>query len=395
MKMLKAAATAATLAALACASAAQPLQSRISPAAIEDIRTCAERMAATDVFSGVLLIEQGGRTLLEFSSAANGSGPFTMDTPFHLASASKMFTAVAIAQLAEQKQLRFDDQLGRYLKELPPELAKVRIDQALTHSGGVRGLTQLTPAIAARIQAARTARELVPLVAEAGLAFAPGSKSEYSNGGFVLLGAVVEVVSGKTFREYVTDNVLAKAGMTNSSFVEPAGAPVRLSRMAPGAPPGGRARTRMGAGTTPAGGWYASARDLDRFIRALRDKRLVGAATLDLRLTTRTTVRSGQSSASSDKRGYGYGFGIVETATDKIVGHNGGAPGTNSEVAASVRSEWAAIALSNIDPPAATNLMAFARHVILTGSGTVAECDAIAATPGPFELGARPRQLGD
>jgi CubicO group peptidase (beta-lactamase class C family) len=308
-----------------------------------------------------------------------------MDTPFNLASASKMFTAVAIAQLAEQKKLRFDDPLGHYLHELPPELAKVRIDQALTHTGGIRGLTQLTPAIAAQIQGASNARQLVPLIAEAGLAFEPGSKTEYSNGGFVLLGAVVEAVSGKTFREYVTENILAKAGMTGTTFAEPAAAPVRLSRMAPGAPPGGRARTRIGGGTTPAGGWYASARDLVRFVRALREKRLVSGATLDALLTPRTSIRSGQSSpTSSEQRGYGYGFGILETGNDKIVGHNGGAPGTNSEVAGSVRSGWTAVALSNIDPPAATNLMTFARQVILGGSGTTAQCDAIAATPGPF-----------
>lgn len=378
-------AAAAGMSAALLLGATPPPSPRVGRAAIDKIQACAERMADADRFSGVLLIEQNGRPLLEYSKAASGSGPFTMDTPFHLASASKMFTAVAIAQLVEQNKLRFDDPLGRYLNELPPDLAKVRIDQALTHTGGIRGMTRLTPAIAGRIQGARNARELVPLIAEAGLSFEPGSKSEYSNGGFVLLGAVVEAASGTSFRDYVTTNIFAKAGMASTAFIEPAGAPVRLSRMAPGAQSGRRARTRMTGVTTPAGGWYASARDLARFVAALRDKKLVNAATLNELLTLRTTVRSGQSSpASSEKRGYGYGFGIEQSAGDKIVGHNGGAPGTNSEVAASLGRGWTAITLSNIDPPSATNLMTFARQVIRGGDGSAEQCDSVAAIPGPF-----------
>jgi CubicO group peptidase (beta-lactamase class C family) len=87
---------------LAGAALAQAPLGKIGPAAVEQIRMCADRMAAADRFSGVIRLEQDGRPLLEFARSAAGSGPFTMDTPFHLASASKMFTAVAVAQMAEQ-----------------------------------------------------------------------------------------------------------------------------------------------------------------------------------------------------------------------------------------------------------------------------------------------------
>jgi D-alanyl-D-alanine carboxypeptidase len=239
--------------------------------------------------------------------------------------------------------------------------------------------------LATRIRSTSTARELVPLIAEAGLAFEPGSKTEYSNGGFVLLGAIVEAASGKTFRDYVRANILVKAGMTSTRFDEPPDGPVRLSQMAPGAPAGGRSRTRMDAGATPAGGGYSSARDLARFANALRRHRLVSASTLKTMMTIRSQPRSVPGRPSAERRGYGYGFGITETGSDTVVGHNGGAPGTNAEVAVSLRNGWSLVALSNIDPPAATNAMTFARQVIGSGSGTSAQCDAIAATPGPFD----------
>jgi D-alanyl-D-alanine carboxypeptidase len=369
------------------ATAARPLGTQaIAQAAVDQIRTCAGRLAADDRFSGVFLIEQDGQPLLEFSSSAPGSGPFTMDTPFNIASAAKMFTAVAIGQLVDQGKLRFDSQIGDYLDELPPDLTQVRVDQALTHTAGIRGLTQLTPELGARIRTARTARDLVPLVSQAGLAFAPGSKMEYSNGGFVLLGAVVEAASGLSFGDYVARNILAKAGMSNTGYVEPANAAVRLSRMALGASAGNRAPTRFGGGATPAGGWYSSARDLVRFATALRDGRLVTPATMKAMLTIRSSPsNSTPSQAKAERRGYGYGFGIAESAGDTIVGHNGGAPGANSEVAISLKRGWTAVALSNIDPPAATNLTTFARQVLDSGIGTGAECERIGTTPGPFE----------
>lgn len=350
-----------------------------------NIRNCLASMAAEDRFSGVFYVEKDGQPLLEFSRAALGSGPFTIDTPFNIASAAKMFTAVAIGQLVDQGTLRFDAPLGVFLKELPPELAAVRIDQALTHTGGIRGMTQLTPDLSARIRASKSARDLVPLIAREGLLFEPGSKTQYSNGGFVLLGAVVEAASGVNFQDYVARNILAKAGMTSSGPVERPTAAVRLSRMAPGAPPKGRARTRMGS-ASPAGGWYSSARDMARFARALRQNQLLSPATTKSLLSIRSTVgRSAESGSARLRTGYGFGFGITETGSDKIVGHNGGAPGSNAEVWTSVNNGWTAVALSNIDPPAATNAMNYARQVLISGAGTMADCQRLAAMPGPFD----------
>lgn len=357
----------------------------ISPAVVENIRVCAARLAATDRFSGVLLIEHDGKAVLEFSRAATGSGPFSMDTPFNIASAVKMFTAVAIGQLVEQGKVRFDGRLGDYLSELPGNLARVSVEQALTHTGGIGGLTRLTPDVAARIRGAKNARALVPLIAEGGLSFEPGSRTEYSNGGFILLGAVVEAASGMHFRDYVASNILAKAGMTSTSADEPPNAAVRLSTIAPGARPGGRALTRMSSGGTPAGGWYSSARDLARFARALREHRLISRPTLESMVTIRSRPASGaRALQAAEQRGYGYGFGVTEAPTSKIVGHNGGAPGSNAEVAISIGNGWAIIALSNIDPPAATNLMTFAQQTLRSGRGTLAECEQVASVPGPF-----------
>ena len=127
-----------------------------------------------------------------------------------------MFTAVAIGQLVDAGKLRFEDPLGRHLPGLPPALAAVTLHQLLTHTSGAGNY--FMPQNRAAITAARTAADLVPLIAAQPLEFEPGSKMAYSNSGFVLLGAVVEKVSGQTYERYVADHVFKPAGMASTSL---------------------------------------------------------------------------------------------------------------------------------------------------------------------------------
>src|SRR5688572_6581320 len=142
-----------------------------------------------------------------------------------------MFTAVAIGQLADSGKLRFDDPVGRHLPDLPAELRAITVDQLLTHRSGLRDYFQ--PKNRAAMQSARTATDLLPIAIADGLAFAPGSAQAYSNSGFVVLGAIVERLSGLRFADYLQRRVFATAGMAETSLDGTAPRAVPMTRMSP------------------------------------------------------------------------------------------------------------------------------------------------------------------
>ena len=116
--------------------------------------------------------------------------PVTPDTRFTVASANKMLTAVAIAQLHEAGRLQFDDPIGKYLPDYPnKEMAKVTIRQLLSHQGGTGDIGVLLPEEGANRAWARTIDDLMKLNGDRGPSFAPGTAFDYSNYGFLLLGA--------------------------------------------------------------------------------------------------------------------------------------------------------------------------------------------------------------
>ena len=159
----------------------------------------ATQLAAADRFSGVLVVEQNGERLYEkpFGIADRESNsPARLDTPFLFASQGKMFTAVSVLQLIEAGKLGFDDPVGKYLKDYPnEEMAKVTIRQLLSHQGGTGDIGVLQPDEGANRAWVRTLDDLVKLNGDRAPAFRPGSGFEYSNYGFVLLGALVDAPS--------------------------------------------------------------------------------------------------------------------------------------------------------------------------------------------------------
>lgn len=146
-------------------------------------------------------------------------------TPFHIASLSKPFTAVAIAQLVEQGKLKLDDKLVTYLpefSEIPDErYEQITIRQVLTHTSGIpRNIAPddwLNPSYGPNALA-----ENLEIIKDHELDFIPGVKFDYSNSAFDILGVVISRVSGMPFHDYVTANIFAPAGMQNSSFIKPA-----------------------------------------------------------------------------------------------------------------------------------------------------------------------------
>jgi CubicO group peptidase (beta-lactamase class C family) len=316
-----------------------------------------ERAAARDLFAGAVLVAKNGRTV--FSGAwgladRERKVANRLETRFRIGSMNKMFTAVAVAQLAGQKKLKFSDTLGQILPGYPNKdvAAKVTVHHLLTHTGGTGDI--FGPQFREKRLELRELQDYVSLYGKRGLEFEPGSRWAYSNYGFVLLGMIVEKVSGQSYYDYVREHVFKPAEMTRTGSL-PESEKV-LDRSV------GYMRPQDGAWTpntdtlpwrgTSAGGGYSTVEDLARFAHALLAHKLLDAQHTAL-------VTAGKVATPRD--GWKYAYGFADNTEDGVrrIGHGGGAPGMNGELRIFPGSGYVVAVLSNLDPPAASRLADF------------------------------------
>jgi len=304
-------------------------------------------------FSGVVLLARGPRVALERAAgeADREHGvPVTRDTVFGLASMNKMFTGVVIGRLVEQGRLAWTDPVGKHLKGwLPDPLASsITIEPLLTHTSGLGdylGKIETDP----KLRTARSLSAFKDLVRASAVEGKPEDGLRYSNTGYVVLGAVIEAVTGRDYFDVVREEVYAKAGMTRSdSWCRDEIVPGRALGYIPPAEAESRGLGRgwrtngnlQGTRGTSAGGGYATAGDLLRFARALVDGKLVKKETLETLLTPRVRFLSGH---------YGYGFELSEGRDgQRVFGHAGGFPGVNGELRIYGDGAWTLVMLSNV-----------------------------------------------
>lgn len=322
-------------------------------------------------FSGVVAIADDQKILEEVAvgdaDRANGRAS-SPSTRFNIGSINKTFTCVAIAQLVERGLLQFNDTVGKILPDYPNKEAasKISIHHLLTHSSGIAPYT--TQFLPSGSKSVSSLQLLVENFAAEPLRFEPGRRQEYSNAGYVLLGRIVEVVSGQSYEDYVRERVYKPAGMAETRFEpvpppDPAvatgylrvaadGKPVMLR---PGAPVPDLSATTLAPNTSmlepgnAAGGGYSTARDLIAFARALRGRRLLGTA------MTEFLLNATFSGADGPKYGYALREEIVNGR--RFLGNGGGAPGINAELRFDPAGGLVVVALSNISPPSATHML--------------------------------------
>ena len=328
---------------MACAFAASqsPVASQGRPGAL---RTWLDTRAATE-FSGVaLIVDRTGDEVIAASGEADRTTHIanTPDTRFNVGSINKTFTAIAIAQLVEAGRLSYRDRLAAHLPDYPNKEAasQITIHQLLTHRSGVASFP------GTRFRTANTGdtvADLVRVVAAEPLAFEPGTRQQYSNGGYVLLGRVVEIVSGQRYDEYVSEHVFKVAGMADTAFTTPGTAGVAIGYAESGA------NTSLIEKGNPAGGGYSSARDLARFARALAEGKLLGPKM--------TKYLLHDTLAGIDGEKFGYALREQTAGTRRFVGNGGGAPGVNAEFRLEPDTGLIVVVLANSSPPSATRLL--------------------------------------
>lgn len=190
----------------------------------------------------------------------------------------------------------------------------------------------------------RSLDDYVKLFGKRDLRFEPGYKFEYSNYGYILLGRLVEIVSGEDYQTYVRKHIYAVAGMerTDSRPEVEHAAGRALGYMH------GSGGLQPNTGTLPwsgssAGGGYSTVGDLSRFASALESGKL-----LDAKLLKEATT-------DQSHTGYGFGFSVYK---DGSYGHGGGAPGVNGELHI-LPGGYVVVVLENLDPPSATTMKNF------------------------------------
>ena len=328
---------------------------------ISELRKKLETQADSGTFSGAVLVAKDGKAI--FAEAygladRDKKTPNTLKTRFHIGSMNKMFTAVAALQLVQAGKLDLNAPVGKYLADYPNQdvASKVTIHHLLTHTGGTGDI--LGPEFDSHRNELRTLNDYLKLFGNRGLAFEPGARWEYSNYGYLLLGAVIEKVSGQSYYDYVREHIYQPAGMSATGS-EPEDAPIPLlaigyTRKGPNGPlsasiPNTDSLPYRG---TPAGGGYSTVEDLLRFAMALQQNKLLNAKYTELLTTGKVPTPMGSS--------YGYGFGDHTFNGTRCFGHNGGAPGMNGDLEICPAAGYVLTALANVDPQAAERISEFA-----------------------------------
>ncbi len=256
------------------------------PATVEEFAKAAERMftdlANEGKFTGVAMVVKDGKPVLTkafgFSDAAKTTAN-NIDTKFNLGSINKTFTRIAIGQLIRQGKLKWDDKLIVILPDYPYKeaAAKITIGQLVTMTSGI-GDFATEKFWSMDRSTLRDNKDFLPLFAAKPLLFEPGTSKRYSNGGYVVLGMVIEKVSGKSYYDYVRENVFNPAGMNNtdSFFKEsfPANTAVGFTVFHQKTPGLGTNHHILPGRGSAAGGGYSTVGDLVKFATALKTKKL-------------------------------------------------------------------------------------------------------------------------
>lgn len=304
---------------------------------------------STGQFTGTVLVAQDRRILI-----SKGYGladiahrvPNSPQTRFRLGSLTKQFTAACILLLEERGKLKVEDPVRKYVPDAPPAWDRITIFNLLTHTSGIPDFTGFPDYRKTQGQPT-TPEQLIARFRDKPLDFPPGSAWRYSNSGYVVLGYIIERVSGLPYARFLHDNIFAPLGMKDSGYDS---SKVQIPRHATGYTPGpnGPTLARYIDMSVPfsAGALYSTTGDLLRWQRALYGGRLLKPAELR-KMTT------------PFKNHYAFGLAVEPgPAGGKIFAHNGGIDGFNTHLEYVTADKLSIVVLANLNGPAADDIAA-------------------------------------
>jgi len=290
-------------------------------------------------FSGSILIAQKGEILLSKGyGMANyeHSVPNTPHTKFRMGSLTKQFTAMAIMQLQEKGLLNVEDPIIKYFPDYPEVGKIITIHHLLTHTSGIPSFTGF-PDFQKTSMMPSSLEETIARFKDKALEFAPGEKYNYSNSGYILLGAIIEKVSGQSYEMFLKENIFQPLKMMNTGYDHHS--TILKDRAA------GYCLSNEGLINAvytdmsiahAAGSLYTTAEDLYLWDRALYTEKLVKKSSLEKIFTPFVGK-------------YGYGWRIGDSFNRKVVAHSGGINGFTTRIARYLDDEVCVIVLINIE----------------------------------------------
>lgn len=308
------------------------------PATLPPLDQFLSEQANNQLFSGAVLVAQNGQILL-----SKGYGladrtrqlPNTPQTRFRLGSVTKPFTALAILQLQAQGKLNVQDLICRYLTACPEAWQAITLHHLLTHTAGIPDLERL-PEYAQIKTSPTTPLQTITLFQDKPLAFPPGTQWEYSSSGYILLGVIIEQVSGQSYEAFLQENIFTPLGMNDTGYEHDA------ATLATGYANATTVADPI-AMSIPfaAGGLYSTVEDLYRWEQALDTDELLPQPLLDLLFTPYAEI------PQADGASYGYGWVISQQMGHRLIGHNGGIDGFVASLNRFVDDHVTIILLSN------------------------------------------------
>ncbi|MBW3623425.1 MAG: beta-lactamase family protein [Armatimonadetes bacterium] len=287
---------------------------------------------------GKILYGRGyGRANLEYPA------PITPQTPFHIASVSKQFTAFAIHLLANEGKLSLEDEVRRHLPNLPDFGKPLTIRHLLHHTGGLRDQWALLSLAGWRMEDVITGEDVFQLIGrQRTLNFAPGTEYQYSNTGYTLLGRIVQRVSGQTLRVFAKERIFQPLGMDSTHFHDDHGeiVPGRAYSYTP-AEGGGFRKAILHFGTVGATGLFTTVEDMAKWDRNFYEGKVGGKAVLRAMLQKGRLVNGREIPYASGLQYGGYkGLPLLE--------HEGRDAGFRSYYLRFPRQRFSVILLANV-----------------------------------------------
>jgi len=297
-------------------------------------------------FMGSVLVARGADVV--FSKAYGFANvewdiPNTPTTKFRIGSITKQFTAASILLLEERGKLKVEDPVSKHLADAPPAWNAVTIAHLLTHTSGIASFTGF-PEYRSRQPFATSTEQIVSWFRDKPLEFQPGEKMNYSNSGYVLLGYIIERVTGDSYERFVQQNIFAPLGMKDSGY--DSNSAIIRNRAAGYSPgPGGRVNAGFVHMSIPhaAGALYSTTEDLLRWEQGLFGGKLLSPASL-------------QKMTTPGKNDYAFGVVVRTENGHKAIAHGGGIEGFNTSLVYLPDDRLTVVVLSNMNGPAADEL---------------------------------------
>jgi CubicO group peptidase (beta-lactamase class C family) len=297
-------------------------------------------------FMGSILVARGNESILDKGyrfANLEWNIPNSPTTKFRLGSITKQFTAASILLLEERGKLSVNDPVKKYMSDAPPAWDKITIYNLLTHTSGIPSFTSF-PDYASLEPFTTTPEQLVKRFRDKPLDFQPGEKFSYSNSGYVLLGYLLEKISGQSYAKFVQENIFTPLGMKDSGYdSNTAIIPYRAAGYSPG--PNGPENAGYVNMTVPlsAGGLYSTTDDLLRWEQGLFGGKLLSPASL-------------QKMTTPFKDDYACGLMVHTVNGRKVIEHGGGIEGFNTMLAYYPEDKLTVVVLSNMNGPATPDI---------------------------------------